>query len=120
MSALEERPKGSPRKRAGRPFLPKEPNLTELDAQILQLAGVYKSETGKSAARGAIGRRFTNQAGPFVKFVMQKLKMRPGSEAAIVARIKRFERHPRLRSYWYARRTPTRIIFADFLKSQGI
>jgi hypothetical protein len=107
--------KASPRKRVGRPELPIEPDLTPLDADILRLAGQFKVDTGKTAARGAIGRRFTNQGGPFVRFAAGELGK---TETDIIARIKRLERHPRLSQLWKAYRTPARITFAAFLKSQ--
>ena len=103
------------KKKSGGQALPGEPDLTDLDRNILKLAREFAARTGKAAANGAVGRNITNQGGPFVKEAAGHLKLK---EKAVIARIDRMEKHPRLNMLWNQARDPnwTEKTFAAALK----
>lgn len=103
------------KKKSGGQTLSGEPDLTALDRSILKLAREFAARTGKAAANGAVGRNITNQGGPFVKEAAGHLKLK---EKAVIARIDRMEKHPRLNTLWNQARDPnwTEKTFAPALK----
>jgi hypothetical protein len=107
------------KKKSGGQTLPGEPDLTDLDRTILKLAREFAARTGKAAANGAVGRNITNQGGPFVKEAAAHLGLK---EKAIIARIDRMEKHPRLNMLWNHARDPnwSEKAFGPALKNLGI
>ena len=95
-------------KKRGRPS-----SLTELDWKILHFASEYANRTGKRAAIGATGKRFTNQGGPFVRDAAKALKL---SEGRVISRVNKLLKNQELRGLWETRRRPLVEVFGHLLK----